>query len=118
MSNRPTVTLAGARGAEWTLVLGTPTLPILSSSPETLRLEGSGDKFCVMLDVPALNRVQQAALVQHLAHRFNAPAVDVERDVFTRGVPIQLDADTSIVLPEGYQQPLLAGPVAFDLRFF
>jgi hypothetical protein len=93
----------------------------LGGAPNDPRIQS--DVAVVMLDVHALTRQQQDALIDHLARKFGSPRDEVARNVATRGVPIRLDDDTRIRLPEGYEparraSKLLCGPNAYDMRFF
>lgn len=117
---KPTITLSGARGEEWERVLGTRTLPIQDPDPRVLSLESHGDAACVFLDVDGLALEQQDAMITHMARRSGCLRSAVRREVYTRGVPIRVGADTHVEVPAEYvkRRKLAAGPDVFDPRFF
>ncbi len=118
MSDKPTITLTGARGDEWAAILGTPTFAIQSPVAEECNLEGIGRAQCVFLDVAALTHEQQGRLINYMAKKAGAALKDVTAQVFGRGVPIRLDTDTKID-PGGWRRRggLARGtPGAIDMR--
>ena len=120
MSQKPTLTLSGARGAEWESVLGTRTFAVLTPDSEVLSLDGEKDTACVFLDIDSLTPEQQDALAEHFSRKSGMLKAAVRREIHSRGVPIRLGVDARLDVPAEYQKrrTLVNGPDAFDLRFF
>jgi len=88
------------RAAEWTDVLGTTTVNVVSPLPSLVNLPGHPRALAFFLDIKLLSGAQRAALVNHLANKFGEPAADVEAAIAEdpdHAVPI-LDKDCIMVI--------------------
>lgn len=83
----------------WRAVLGTNTVPILSSVPIPAVLPGIGHQLVYRMDVKALTPKQRQRLVVEMSVRFHETPEQVERDLDDpdHGVPV-LASDVHVML--------------------
>lgn len=92
------VTMHGERGAEYTQVLGTATVAVLSPVPVEARLGiGLVPEPAYMLKVDALTSEQREALAAHLAKKFGVDPFEVNAALATLGMPIRAFDCTVVV---------------------
>lgn len=74
---------------EFTQIFGGPVVPVKSPIPSWELLgEAKDERLVYMLDFRALEADQKARLVEHLANKFDAPAVTILAQLNERGLPI------------------------------
>jgi len=86
-----TVTIHGARGAEWISVLGTATLPVKSPLPVRAQLPGIDNAEVYLVALDALQPGQLDKIVAHVSRKFGVPVEDVRQELKEHGMPILAD---------------------------
>ena len=95
MTITATISEKSERAAQWRQVFGADTIPLQGVMPQWATLPGfETDQLVYMVAIEQLTPAQRAAVVAHIAERFDLAADLVDAELETYGLPVLADEVT------------------------